>query len=391
MVLNMSRLAIAALSLFILPLHVVDAQPSGLPRDLRRWTLSAAPVLTIGTEGDTNTEFLRIAGLTRMPSGEIVVGNGGTVELRVFSPTGRFVRSLSRRGQGPGELTNFSGIIRAHDTLLVTEFAPGATRLHTFTLGEGFRTRSPLRPGNAPTGAMPIAWLSGGELLVSTGQFRVVNPVAGLVTRDTMPLGVLRGGATGEVRWIGDFPNNSWLGYASPSLPSGMGFTRFTLGPSLVAGASADRIWIGDAGTGDITIYDADGKAVAHAQLPVRPRAFSTAALERAKQVALASASTPDLTARYENLYDRSRRPRTAPLFTRFVAGPDGQMAVELFEEEGPRVARSMVILGRDGKVVARLAIPANVVVHEIGIDYVLGVQTDDAGVERVVQYRLIR
>ena len=389
---NMSRLAIAALSPFVLPLHVVDAQPSsGLPRDLRRWTLSDAPVLTIGTDGDTNTEFLRIAAVTRMPSGEIVVGNGGTAELRVFSPTGWFLRSLSRRGQGPGELTNFSGIIRAHDTLFVTEFAPGATQLHIFTLGEGFRTRSPLRPGNAPKGAMPIARLSGGEFLVSTGQVKVVNPVAGLVTRDTMPLGVLRGGATGEVRWIGDFPNNSWLGYASPSLPSGMGFTRFTLGPSLVTGASADRIWIGDAGTGDITIYDADGKAVAHAQLPVRLRAFSTAALERAKQAALTSASTPDLTARYENLYDRSRRPRTAPLFTRFITGIEGQMAVELFEEEGPAVRRPMVILDRDGRAVAGLTIPANVVVHEVGSDYVLGVQTNDDGVERIVQYRLMR
>jgi len=389
MVLNMSRLAIV---LVILGAHVGDAQPStALPADLRRWTLSAAPVLTIGTEGDTNTEFLRIAGVTRMPSGEIVVANGGSAELRVFSPEGRFLRSLSRRGQGPGELTNFSGIIRAHDTLFVTEFAPGATRLHIFTLGEGFRTRSPLRPGNAPKGAMPIAWLSSGEFLVSTGQIRVVNPVAGLVTRDTMALGVLHGGAAGEVRWIGDFPNNSWLGYASPSLPSGMGFTRFTLGPSLVTGASADRIWIGDAGTGDITIRDAGGRTVAKAGMPVRPRAFSTAALERAKRSALTSASTPDLTARYENLYDRSRRPRTAPVFTRFIAGTDGQMGVELFEEEGPRVPRSIAILDRDGEVVARLTIPANVVVHEIGTDYVLGIQTDDDGVERVVQFRLIR
>lgn len=370
---------------------IAGAQPpTSLPRELHRWTLSAAPVLGIGAEGDPNTEFLRIAAVTRMPSGEVVVGNGNTAELRVFSPNGIFMRSLSRRGQGPGELENFSAIFRGRDTLFAIEFAPGSSRLHVFTLPEGFRNRSPVRASNAPRGATPLARLSSGEFLVTTGGFRVVQPVAGLVTRDTMPLGILRVGEPGEILWFGEFPNNSWLGYASPSVRGGVGLTRYTLGPSLVTGASADRVWIGDSGTGAITIFNADGKPVAHSRVPLRPRAFSEAALERAKRHSLASASNDDQRARYESLYDKARRPGTAPLFTRFIPSAEGQMAVELFEEDRT-VETSLIVFDPDGTPVAGLVVPSNVMLHEIGSDYALGVQIDDDGVERVVQYRLHR
>jgi len=66
-------------------------------------------------------------------------------------------------------------------------------------------------------------------------------------------------------------------------------------------------------------------------------------------------------------------------------------MAVELFEEEERTVARSLVIFDRNGRPVAGLIIPANVSLHDIGRDYVLGVETDADGVERIVRYGLTR
>jgi hypothetical protein len=369
----------------------VEAQaPTPLPNGLRRWTLSTQPTLRIGTEGDSASEFERIVGVIRMPTGELVVANSGTAELRVFTPTGKFLRSLSREGEGPGELGNLGRVFRAGDTLFVAEFAGATTVLHVFTVREGYRSRFTPRPPDAPRGPSPVARLGNGDFLVSEAGFIALEPVANVIIRDTMRMGIMDPAGVRPVRWLGGFPNLSFLGYLNPTMRNGVGFTRFTLGPSLVTAASGNRTWIGDTGTGSIAIHEA-GRLVGTIELPVRRRPFSVPALERAKQRALDSASTPDQKLRYESLYDRRHRPSTAPLFTRFIAAPDGQLVVELFEEEGRVVPRSHIVLDRDGKAVAGFVVPANVVLHEIGTDYALGVQTDDDGVERVVQYALRR
>src|SRR4051812_31079707 len=68
------------------------------------WQLSAKPVVEIGDESNTQTQFNGVSGVLRMPGGEIVVANGRSQELRVFSPKGEYVRTLSRSGRGPGEM-----------------------------------------------------------------------------------------------------------------------------------------------------------------------------------------------------------------------------------------------------------------------------------------------
>jgi hypothetical protein len=366
-----------------------QAKPSSLP-GVPKWTLSPSPVLRIGDDTDPNATFLRIKDVTRTPSGDILVPNGGTAELRLFSPRGAFMRSLSRQGQGPGELGYLGRVYRSGDTLFVTESAPRSPPLHIFTLREGFRNRSVISPSNAPKGASVVGRLSGGEFLVMTGAV-IMQPVAGVLSRDTMPVGILRGGPSGTVEWLGNFPNLSWLGYASPALRVGVGMVRYTLGPSLVTGVSQDRIWIGDSGTGEITIRDATGTIVARAKLPLRARAFSEASLERAKQRALAGATRPQVRASYEALYAPGHRPRRAPLFTRFIPAGDGQMGVELFEEEDRAVSRSVLMLDRNGIPRGQFVCPSGVTLHEIGIDYALGVETDADDVERVVMYQLTR
>lgn len=384
-VLAFSTVMVALLS----PAAMAQPAPSSLP-GVPTWTLSPSPILRIGDDTDPNATFLRIKDVTRMPTGDILVPNDGTAELRVFSPRGAFIRSLSRQGQGPGELGYLGRVYRSGDTLFVTEFAPRSPPLHVFTLRDGFRNRSVISPSNAPKGASIVGRLSGGEFLVMTGAV-IMHPVAGVLSRDTMPVGILRGGPSGTVEWLGSFPNVSWLGYASPTLRVGVGMVRYTLGPSLVTGVSQDRIWIGDSGTGEIAIHDAKGTVVARAEWPMRSRAFSSASLDRARKRALAAATGPEDRARYEALYTPEYRPRRAPLFTRFIPASDGQMGVELFEEEDRAVPRSILILDRNGIPRGQLVCPAGVTLHEIGVDYALGVETDTDDVERVVMYRLSR
>ncbi|HLA91049.1 MAG TPA: hypothetical protein VJL28_11530 [Gemmatimonadaceae bacterium] len=200
----------------------------------------------------------------------------------------------------------------------------------------------------------------------------------------------LRVGDPGEVTWLGQFTATSYFWYALASAPNRTTAGVYTLGPTLITGATADRVWIGDSGTGEITVFDGAGKRVGRVTLPMPLRGFSDDALDRARKRAVESARDADDRARFEALYDKSIRPRTAPAFTRFVTGPDGEMWVELFEED-PAAARRFVIFDRAGRAVAGVVVPPAVKLHDVGPDHVLGVHTDDDGIERVVQYRLER
>lgn len=69
------------------------------------WRVSAEPVLRIGVvEGAEAYLFDRIAGMTRLSDGTLVVLDAGSTQLRYYSPAGEHVRSVGRRGQGPGEM-----------------------------------------------------------------------------------------------------------------------------------------------------------------------------------------------------------------------------------------------------------------------------------------------
>lgn len=359
-----------------------------------------SPTPTLLLSSPPATDFTRIAGAVRLPSGALVVADGGSNELRLFSPTGAFVKALSRTGEGPGEFRGSMTLERSGDTLFVLESFPGPSQLHAFTAEQGFLTRTLLRASNSTTGVAGFGRLATGEILVQPGRgFRPLVPgTPGTLTRDSLRLGLLRleegGGAPagpaaesranpGTVTWLGTFPATSFHWYENPSVAARVVAVTYTLGPTLVFGTSADRVWIGDSGTGTITLFARDGTRVGEATMPTPARPFDAAALERARARALAAATRASDTLRIEALYGRAHRPRTTPRFSRFVPGPDGEMWVELFAEDQASAAR-FVVFDRTGRAVATVAMPAGVGLTEAGRDYVVGVRTDADGVEEV-------
>lgn len=370
----------------------MHAQGSGAVRQSRlaTWSLSTAPLLRIGGEGDSTTEFLRVVGASRMASGGIVVANAGTQELRVFSGNGQYLKRLSRAGDGPGELRYLASIARFGDTLFAMERGMGQRPLSTYSIGSGFRDRAALTASNAPQGVSALARLSDGSLFVVEGSFRAVDPREAPVWRDSIRLGILQLGNPGSVGWIGRFPAASWFSYQPRSIPGRLWMSRYTLGADLVSAVSGNCVWLGDSGTGQITTIAADGRIIAQNILPVPRRGFDDGSLEREKARLLASARDDDDRARYEGLFSRGRRPSRAPAFKRFIPGIRGEIGVELFTEE-PGTSRSIIVLDSSGIAVAQFMTPAGLALYEMGADYVLGVQQDRDGVETVVMYRLER
>jgi hypothetical protein len=71
------------------------------------WELGA-PTLQLGEEDSPQLERVlnNVTSAARLPSGAIALANAGSSEIRYFSPTGSHLRTVGRRGRGPGD---FSG------------------------------------------------------------------------------------------------------------------------------------------------------------------------------------------------------------------------------------------------------------------------------------------
>jgi hypothetical protein len=72
----------------------------------------------IGSENDDATGFSDIRGLLVDQKGNIWVLEFSTQEIRVFDPSGRHLRNIGRKGQGPGEFISADGMALAPDALV---------------------------------------------------------------------------------------------------------------------------------------------------------------------------------------------------------------------------------------------------------------------------------
>ncbi len=80
------------------------------------------PDLTIGEEGDTLYEFFNVMGVQGLASGNIVVANGGTAELRFYDADGRYLRAVGAQGDGPAEFGFLNGVtVLDADTVLARD------------------------------------------------------------------------------------------------------------------------------------------------------------------------------------------------------------------------------------------------------------------------------
>src|SRR5688572_27616092 len=106
--------------------------------------LDSRPRISIGIESgdeakDLPYELSRVSDTQRLRDGRIVVANSDPQELRIFDAAGKYLRTVGRKGGGPGEFAEFSNpnIHQYGDRLLVTD--NGAFRNHLYDGDVGFR------------------------------------------------------------------------------------------------------------------------------------------------------------------------------------------------------------------------------------------------------------
>jgi hypothetical protein len=350
------------------------------------WVLSATPRLVIGNEEGDSTALYGVAGAVRLADGRIVVADRGAGGLRFYDSSGRYLLTSGGKGSGPGEFRGIDGLARIRgDTLLVWDRVAG--RLSVISPAGTFAG------SHQPAGLKVLPWFAGafrdGSYAVSAGtdpSRMLIQP--GSTRQDTLV--ILHLGRGGELLdTIGRFPGPETFVDVTES---GVTMERVIFGESSSMAVAADRFFAGTNSRYELMAYTPSGGPV----------------MTIGKRGTRRPASARDVQAYRESLVNRSLgdvpaevRARTAqrvaaiphratlPLFGDIRADALGYLWVS--EPALPGQAPRWDIFAPDGVWLGTLSLPAGVAVHDIGEDYLLGVATDELGVERVEVYRLDR
>ena len=353
---------------------------------IARWKLSEIPIVTIGSQGNPQTEFQVVRGVARTSTGEIVVANGGSSELRVFDASGNHLKTFGRVGAGPGEFEALSWIGRSGDSVYLYDYA--LMRVSVFSVRDGIHG-SALAAKAPRRQFLPLLRLSSGRYLVKQLKTPSMRRADGTF-RDSTMLGIVQPSLQVPVHWFGPFPAMTHLALNPANEESARSVGIYRLGPRTFWAVVGDSIWIGDSSGDELILVDERGRTVRSIVLGWHAQEFDREALQRqaARELTLlrSSRDSTAVAARYERKY----LARFQPVFENLLSTVDGNLWVERFRTE-PATAAIALVVSPTGRRIAELRVPPRFRVSEVGDDYVAGVHTAEDGAQSVRLYRLLK
>jgi hypothetical protein len=148
-----------------------------------------------------------------------------------------------------------------------------------------------------------------------------------------------------------------------------------------------DDVAIVDGLAPEVRLYDSSGSLSRVLRVDLKPEPVRRAEFNQVvEQLVLRSmpAQRPEL----RRVYDTMPVPAYRPPFDGILLGRDGRIWVRRFDHEFA-ATRTWIVLDETGNAVARVEVPGQLRIREVGKDYVLGVATDEAGVEYVHVHEL--
>jgi len=382
---NRSLTAIGTLLLSV----AAPAQTRPGHSQLPDWSLSTAPLLSLGGDGTPATEFLRIRQVFRLPAGLIAVVNGGGSGIRIFDLQGLPISTFGRTGSGPGEFRSMGWSGRSGDTAFV--YDPGLRRISIILLGRESRLLKSL--GIVARGTRGQFFVAGrledGRWLVLTaGTFSWEGPPG--VHRIPGSAGVMNAEATGDVTWLAELPSLAVVVHNPTGDIRKAQVGPIAFSPAFHAVVSGAYVWFGESGSDSLVRYDSrDGKR-GTLQLPFSRAAPSGALVAATRNRELAVARDARSRAWTDAKLSSAYLPSTLPFFESVVPGPRGELWIQGYS--GIRTAESRyLVVGSDLRPRAWVHVPRGFRVQEVGLEYVVGVHEDEDGVESVRLYGLSR
>ena len=349
------------------------------------WTIDSVPLLDIGSaEGDEPFLLNGAESALRTPDGGVLFANTGTHEVRFFDAGGRFVRSVGRRGDGPGEFGEYSFmmITPAESELLVADEMNN--RVNVFGYDGTFLRTVRLE---IPTGrARPsLSGAHGSDWVVSSASGRNASK-SGVWWRDT-------------VKYLRYRPDGSYLDSivsvpAGPQWPfSFRGYMTFISVPMTVDHAvlvDSSGLFVRASDGPEVEHWTVDGKLRSRHRWNGGARRRAADIADRYQEEWLKGADS-----NFRAMIDAFYRsdpvlPKYVATHSRIAAGPQGTIWVQHYYTDW-ETARRWDVLNRSGRWLGTVDMPARHWLYYAGNDFALAWHRDSLDVEHVTIHRLRR
>ena len=350
------------------------------------WKIDSVPLLALGSEENESEVFFGVRGLRALPGGGVLVLDGGSRELRFFDSLGQLTHRVGRKGEGPGEFDRPYLVQTANsDSLLVWDGA--LKRFQVFT-GSGeyarmirLNQRWPMG-GNPPMGAIDSLTL----LRVSESPFdpqRRPGPVEETTrvfwyhpsTGVEVPITAIK--ALDGVMLVRP-------GYRE----AGFYGIPFTTRPTATVNQSS-ALFI-DGVSPEIREYGVDGFLRRIFRVPGFRRPVNRAIEEENITYSLTRIARTTR-AELERLFDELPSPDTLPAFQSLQVDEVGWTWAEVYHWDRTIQSGRWMVFDPEGRAHGIIQTPDGLQIQRIGEDFLLGVRSDELGVERVFRYRLMR
>ena len=348
----------------------------------KEWIVDPAPILDLTRPGTGEThEFYGVTDATRLPDGTIAVSQGA--EIRLFSATGEHIRTVGGKGEGPGEFYRVDklGLLQP-DSLIA--FDQALRRITVFgresEVGRVSRVEADYmrRDRFEVLGREFILMTQWPSLFADDAPWGVVRT----------PVVVVAASALGELR---DTICTA-AGYESFRFQEGEGWSDSgaLFGKDSHLGVRDGSIIVGDADDLSYRVLNPAGNTVQIVK--GRPDLSLTQSLLDAERKAyLGSQPRPSKLNHLNRLPVPDRRPGYRNLKV------DATGHVWLEEHRGEWVHRKSAeprfweVFAPNGAWLGRVSVPGRFSILEIGAQFILGVRSDELGVESVQMLALKR
>ena len=370
------RASAVALALSFVVLACADAQgeadAGGFPDPARR-RASAFTVEEAASAGG-DTLFTSITGIDADSRGQVYVGDWFAARVAVFDSTGTLVRTVGRKGLGPGEFRSIRGVqVLPGDSLLVHD--PSAARVSVFPPGAG-----------RPAYVVNLAAAFGGPAPFLLRRTPANDAFIGLWRPSFRPDDT--GPRTDEVRILA--PDGSPRGEPVLRLPSksfvrveqGGGFSVMPnpFGREAFVAAGDGVVHHAWSDSAAVVSVDAEGRRtggfrIAHPAPPVTDADVDSAV-----------AALPPMMADAFRDALRDSVPARWPAVRGLLADDEGMLWMALAAPAGEGVEWARFT--PDGRYLGSAFLPSGTGLHAVRGGRMYAVRSDDTGVPRVVVYR---
>jgi hypothetical protein len=351
------------------------------PTDLERlpeWTLGDLR-LDIGVvEGEEAYQLFGVTDAHRLRDGGVLVLNGGTGELRFYGGDGVHVRSVGRRGGGPGEFRTLTETwVLSNDTIAVWD---RRLRRISFFGPNGTFLRDAKGEGAAGLLAAAVTVFGDGSFVLS--DLRLDNPVPCF---RMVPQSYVR------------YETDGRFGYSLPTQAFGeMGVMGDRIGPKIFAGTastagSETHYWVGLGRGYEVRRYRRDGTLDRIVCWNGPERTVGQALVDAHWDARLADAENESQRARLRRVREIQQAADQHAAYTSLIRANDGYLWVKAFDPPPYDGDAKWLVISPEGELVARVTTPRLLQITEIGPDFVLGHEPDALEVEHVRVYDLDR